>query len=64
MTNALGNHQYEGGWKDNQPHGYGTEILVGQFEYEGDFSKGKWNGNGTLTLLNSRNRYSIKADFI
>ncbi|GIT07282.1 MAG: hypothetical protein CM1200mP30_09120 [Pseudomonadota bacterium] len=45
--------RYEGGWKDGEFHGKGALNCLDQhgdkFEYQGNFRKGKYKGQGTFS---------------
>ena len=42
--------RYVGEFKDNRPHGQGTETYSNGAKYVGDYKDNKWHGQGILTL--------------
>jgi hypothetical protein len=46
-----------GYWKGDQKHGRGKLIEANEDFYEGEFSQGKFNGQGTYTYLSKEERY-------
>ena len=45
---------YDGSWKEDKPHGKGTETYKDGSNYVGDFVKGKKEGFGTFTWSDGR----------
>ena len=40
--------KYTGDWKDNQKHGYGTQVWTNGNKFEGEWVQNKRNGKGTF----------------
>ena len=43
---------YNGGFKDNQRHGYGKYYINNKIKYEGEFKDGRYDGKGTIYFKN------------
>ena len=48
---------YEGQWKNNKAHGYGTLTLPGGGVYKGDYQNGEFHGHGKMILPEGKVEY-------
>ena len=51
-TYAVDGEQYVGEWKDDKPHGQGTNTFADGSEYVGEYKDGNRHGQGTFTFAN------------
>ena len=65
-TYAVDGEQYVGEWKDDKPHGQGTNTFADGYKYVGEWKDDKPHGQGTFTFASRKRKvgYFMNGKYI